>query len=88
MKKKLISLILCISITFGLIPFDGVIAVSTEAATNEFVNYGAVIGNTAEFNEYYPIPISDDPQHVTNPWGTECEFLFAEDLSENLVIFR
>lgn len=86
MKKKLISLILCISITFGLIPFDGVIAVSTEAATNEFVNYGAVIGNTAEFNEYYPIPISDDPQHVTNPWGTECEFLFAEDLSENLVL--
>lgn len=86
MKKRFISLILCISILLGLIPFGSVMAVSTEAAANEFVNYGAVIGNTAEFNEYYPIPISDDPQHVKNPWSTECEFLSIEDVPGDFVL--
>ena len=86
MKKRFISLILCISITLGLIPFGGVVAVSTDASSNEFVNYGANIGNTAKFNEYDPIPISDNPQGVNNPWGTDCEFLSGNELSKNLLM--
>ena len=50
MKKRFIAFILCISITLGLIPFGGVVAVSTEATANGFINYGAAIGNTAHFN--------------------------------------
>ena len=86
MKKRFIAFILCISITLGLIPFGGVVAVSTEAAANGFVNYGANIGNTAIFNEYDPIPISDNPQGVNNPWGTDCEFLSGNELSKNLLM--
>lgn len=86
MKKRFISLILCISITLGLIPFGGVVAVSTDASSNEFVNYGANIGNTARFNEYSPIPISDNPQGVNYPWHKDCESLSGNELSKNLLM--
>lgn len=86
MKKRFIALILCILITLVLIPIGGVIAVRTETSTNKFVNYGANIGNIAEFNEYYPIPITDNPEDVKNPWGTDSEFLSDGNISKNLLM--
>ena len=86
MKKKIISIFLCVSIMLSLYPMGCVIAISAESNAIEYVNYGAHIGNTAEFNEYYPIPICNNPENVKNPWGTECEFISKEDISKNILI--
>ena len=86
MRKRIISLLLCISIVLGLIPLGSVIAVTTEASAAEFVNYGANIGNIAEFNEYDPIPITDNPEDVKNPWGTDSEFLSEGEISKSLLM--
>ena len=83
MKKKFIALILCISITLGLIPFGGVIAVSTEAAANGFVNYGAAIGNTAHFNidDSINFLVFTDPSNFDYDadWDNEDNWLYYWD---------
>lgn len=86
MKKKIISLLLCLAMLIGIVPVSGVIAVSTDAKTDEFINYGANIGNTAEFNEYFPTPITDNPKSVDNPWGTDCEFVTKTDIPSGLLL--
>lgn len=86
MKKKIISLLLCFAMLIGIVPFGSAIAISTYANTDEFVNYGANIGNTAEFNEYFPTPITDDPKSVNNPWGTDCEFVSENEVSSDLLL--
>ena len=50
MKKRIISLFLCVAMLVGIIPFGGGTVVSTDTKTDEFVNYGAKIGSTACFN--------------------------------------
>lgn len=83
MKKRFIALILCISITLGLIPFGGVIAVSTEAAANGFVNYGAAIGNTAHFNidDSVNFLVFTDPSNFDYDadWDNEDNWLYYWD---------
>ncbi len=91
MKKTLISLVLCLSMLISGNPFIDV-NFSSEASTGEgassntFVNYGEVIGYTAVFNEYFPIPLTDDPKKITNPWGTECQFLSDTEISNEVVL--
>ena len=57
MNKRIISLVLCLSMLIGISPLGAVVALSTDQHSDEFVNYGADIGNTAEINDYFPIPI-------------------------------
>lgn len=49
MKKKIIAIILSIATLLSILPFSNVIANNTSAESG-IVNYGAVIGNTAQFN--------------------------------------
>ncbi|MBR3908367.1 MAG: InlB B-repeat-containing protein [Clostridia bacterium] len=50
MKKKIIAIILSIATLLSIIPFANAIANTGESSQPEYVNYGAVIGNTAQFN--------------------------------------
>lgn len=50
MKKKIIAIILSIATLLSIIPFANAIANTGESDTNGIINYGAVIGNTAQFN--------------------------------------
>lgn len=95
MKNRIISFVLCFILLVGIVPFNkDVVAVGTDDNTNNtsndnadtFVNYGANIGNVAEFNEYFPTPITDDPTKVNNPWGTECEFVTETDIQPDLLL--
>ncbi|MBO5786945.1 MAG: InlB B-repeat-containing protein [Clostridia bacterium] len=86
MNKRIISLVLCLSMLIGISPLGAVVALSTDGNSDEFVNYGADIGNTAEINDYFPIPITDDPKKVNNPWGTECEFVSETDVPSGLLL--
>ena len=86
MNKRIISLVLCLSMLIGISPLGAVVALSTNGNSDEFVNYGADIGNTAEINDYFPIPITDDPKKVNNPWGTECEFVSETDVPSGLLL--
>jgi len=87
MKKRIISLILCAVMLLSVFPTDGGVAVKAEAAnSNTHVNYGAAIGNTAVFGEYYPIPVSDQPENVNSPWGTDCQQLAEEEVPADLLM--
>lgn len=86
MKKKIIAIILSIATLLSIIPFANAIANTGESDTNGIINYGAVIGNTAEFDNYFPVPISDKPETVKNPWSTDCEFISEGDVAEDLLL--
>lgn len=86
MKKKIIAIILCLSILLNTVPLHNVVANDTNSHTSESMNYGSVIGNTAQFNVYFPIPISNDPSNVKNPWGTDCEFLSEGEMPNDFIM--
>ena len=50
MTRRIIAFILVLATFISLVPVGGVIAVSTDADNGTQENYGAVIGNTAQFN--------------------------------------
>ena len=88
MKNRILAIILCCATLLGVVPYSDVIATSKQAAAQSqpAVNYGAVIGNTAVFNDNFPVPVSDDPQKVDNPFGTDCEQLSEAETSDDLLL--
>lgn len=89
MKKRLLSLFLCMVMLLGLLPSDIGLSMSTQAAgSSAQANYAADIGKTATFSAYAPshIPITDNPTTVTNIWGTDCEFLSLSSVPDDLLM--
>lgn len=84
-KNRILSLFLALTILFTALPFN---TVGANASVSNSINsnYGSVIGNTAEFNGYFPVPVSTDPEKVKNPWGTDCEQFSDSETPDNLVL--
>ena len=86
MKKRILPLLICIVILLGIAPLE--IGNSGNSASNEYpfsVNYGAAIGNLAEFNGYFPIPVSDNPENVKNPWDISGPSLSQTECTADLL---
>ncbi len=88
MKKRLLSLLLCISIILSLFPLEGTIAVgSTEEPGNDFINYGGVIGNTAHFNldDYVNFLVFSDPSvfDYDVDWNDESNWIYHDEVAES-----
>ncbi len=84
-KNRALSLFLALVMLFSALPFN---TVGANASTSNDIksNYGSAIGNTAEFNEYFPVPITDTPENVADPFGTDCEQLSDDETPDDLLM--
>lgn len=84
-KRKVVSLFLALIMIFSALPIR---SVGANASVSKSINsnYGSVIGNAAEFNKYFPVPISNKPENVKNPWGTDCEQLSDSETPDDLIM--
>lgn len=85
-KRRILALLVCLSVLIGLVPFHGATAGDVVAEADKPINYGAAIGNTAVFDIYFPVPVSDQPENVQSPWGTDCEHLSDEETPDDLML--
>ncbi len=80
-SNKYIAFILTVSLILSLvIPFS-IPLLAMEIDTDIYKSYK---GCTAKFNGYFPVPISDNPENVNNPFnGNECIQLSDEETPDD-----
>ena len=86
MKNRILALFLCVSVLIGLVPIHfSLTAETAERATFTF-NYGGYVGSTAEFDVYFPIPVSNAPATVENVWDIDGEQIRTGEVSDDLLL--
>lgn len=86
MKNRILALLLCVSVLIGLVPIHfSLTAETAERATFTF-NYGGYVGSTAEFDIYFPIPVSNAPATVENVWDIDGEQIRTGEVSDDLLL--
>ena len=87
MKSRFLSLVLCVATVLSMLPLSGVVAVSSESSTNEYVNYGAAIGNTARFNleSYVNFLVFSDPSvfDYDADWDNDNNWVYHDEVAES-----
>jgi len=84
-NHRAISLLLVFALLVSLFP-GGILTVYTTAAEVSDSDYTAAEEKTAEFNGYFPVPVSDEPSAVSNPFDTDCQQLQQSEVADDLLL--
>lgn len=87
MKKfkmhKITAFFLAVLMIFSAVPVMDLSVFAEEIDTSVYESY---IGCTAKFNGYFPVPVSNKPENVSNPFGTNCEQLSDEETPDDFLM--
>lgn len=86
MKNRILSFVLCLVVTLNMVFASGIAATTVQASsdTQQFVDYGSAIGNTAKFDlSWGTFLVYDDPtQFSEEDWENDEYYLHCEITNE------
>ena len=82
--RRIVSFVLAMALFVSAGPMPALSVESSGDASAQ--NLSANIGNTAEFAGYFPTPVTDAPENVNNPFGTECQQIFTGEVTTDLLL--
>jgi hypothetical protein len=87
MTKRVFALFLCLAMVLSMVPPIDIFAVGSQTSTSTYINYGAVIGNTAHFNldDYVNFLVFSDPSVFDEDvdWDDESNWVYHDEVAES-----